>query len=268
MILGRLLIFAGVVLGAIWLFHWFRKTPPARVARTLRKAAIWGGIAILLLAIATGRLNPIFAAIAALIPVLMRLLHLLQMLPALQQLLRSLGIGVPGVPGGGGPAGGAAGGVPGGAQVSAIRTRFLEMRLDHGTGTMDGEVLDGPFAGRRLSDLGLDELLRMLELYGDSDSQSAALLETYLDRERGADWRERGRDGARPAGQAQSVGGPMTESEALAILGLPAGADPDSIRAAHRRLMQKLHPDRGGSDYLAAKINQAKDLLLGERTGR
>lgn len=269
--MARLLILAGVVLGVLWFLHWFRRTPPAQVASTLRRVALWALIGVLVLAVATGRLNPIFAAIGALIPVVFRLLQLAQLLPALQRVLRSLGLGGPGLLGGSGPAGGGTGpgAAPGqaGAQVSEIRTRFLLMRLDHGSGVMDGEVLEGPFAGRRLSDLGLDALLRMLELYRDQDVQSAAVLEAYLDRERGPEWREQATAGGGEGttGQARAAGGPLSESEAWAILGLAPGADAEAIRAAHRRLMQKLHPDRGGSDYLAAKINEAKRVLLKER---
>jgi hypothetical protein len=185
----------------------------------------------------------------------MRAAALVRILPAIQQILRSLGLG-----GLAGPGGAAAGT---GAQASSIRTKFLAMRLDHATGAMDGDVLDGPFQGRRLSDLRLEDLMRMLELYRDADAQSAAVLEAYLDREREADWRAgdqgRGRTGRAPAPRDR-----LTETEALAILGLEPDADAEAIREAHLRLMQRLHPDRGGSDYLAAKINEAKRLLLGD----
>ncbi len=261
--MARLLILIGVVLGVLWFLRWFSRTPPAQVARVLRKAALWAVIGVLILAVATGRLNPVFAAIGALIPLVLRLLNLLQMFPALQRVLRSLGLGGAGVLGGSSPAGGGGGGstIPGGH--SEIRTRFLVMRLDHATGAMDGDVLEGPFAGRALSDLGLDELLRMLELYREADAQSAAVLEAYLDRERDPDWRDRYTGG--PTGHSGKAEGRLSESEAWSILGLQPGADAAAIKAAHRRLMQRLHPDRGGSDYLAAKINEAKRVLLGER---
>jgi hypothetical protein len=253
--MARLLILL-VILGALlWFLHWFRATPPHRVSQVLRKAAFWGLIGVLVLAAATGRLSPIFAAIGAAIPLLLRAAALVRLFPAIQQILRGLGLG--GLTGPGGVGAGT------GAQASSIRTKFLEMRLEHSTGTMDGDVLDGPFQGRRLSDLRLEDLMRMLEFYRDADAQSAAVLEAYLDREREADWRARDEGSGRP-GRAPAQGERLTKAEAWAILGLEPDADADAIRTAHRRLMQRLHPDRGGSDYLAAKINEAKRLLLGD----
>jgi hypothetical protein len=107
----------------------------------------------------------------------------------------------------------------------------------------------------------------MLELYREADAQSASVLEAYLDRERGTDWRahDPGPGSGSDSKQGGAASGPMNEAEALAILGLAAGAGEPAIRDAHRRLMQRLHPDRGGSDYLAAKINEAKRVLLKER---
>lgn len=250
-----------VLLGALlWFLHWFRSTPPHRVVQGLRKAALWGGLGLLVLATMTGRLSPIFAAIAGALAVLLRLASVLQMLPMLRQLMASLGLGnlpgaSPGAAGGAGP-------------VSGIRTRYLDMTLEHASGRMDGTVREGSFVGQQLSDLHLSQLLRMLELYQDSDAQSAAVLTAYLDREHGEDWRAAfAAGGAAPAGNGANLGkgaGALTREEALAVLGLEPGADHEQVRAAHRRLMQKLHPDRGGSDYLAAQINAAKRLLLGE----
>jgi hypothetical protein len=251
--MARLLILFGILAAILWFLHWFRKTPAHRVSQVLRKGALWGLIGLLVLAAATGRLSPVFAAIGAAITLLLRAAYLVQLVPAIKQLLRGIGLG--GLAGAGAASGGAAG------QASSIRTKFLEMRLDHETGAMDGRVLDGPFQGRQLSDLTLDDLMRMLELYRDSDAQSVAVLEAYLDRERGADWRQCDRgDGG--AGRAPAHHERLTKVDAWAILGLEPGADVDAIRDAHRRLMQRLHPDRGGSDYLAAKINEAKRVLL------
>ncbi|WP_295383848.1 molecular chaperone DnaJ [uncultured Thiodictyon sp.] len=262
--MGRLLILPFIALGVFWFLYWFRRTPPARVADILRKVAMWSLVGVLVLAAATGRLSPIFAFIGALIPAAVRLLTLLQSVPALQRLLRSLGIPLPGGIFGGAPGAGGTGSTSsGGAGGSSIRTRFLEMRLEHATGAMDGRVLEGPFVGRELRDLRLDELLRMLELYREADAQSASVLEAYLDRERGPDWRTR--DPGPGAGHTGAGDGPMNEAEALAILGLEPAADAAAIRDAHRRLMQRLHPDRGGSGYLAAKINEAKRVLLKAR---
>jgi hypothetical protein len=154
---------------------------------------------------------------------------------------------------------------PSEGQSSTVETDFLRMRLDHDSGRMGGEVLRGTFQGRELDDLSLTELLDLLEECQISDSRSATILEAYLDRVRPEDWRAAG---GGPSGRAESGeasrggGGAMTRNEAYEVLGLEPGASAGEIKDAHRRLMLKMHPDQGGSTYLAAKINQAKDLLL------
>jgi hypothetical protein len=155
-------------------------------------------------------------------------------------------------------------------QASEVKTRFLRMVLDHDSGEMSGEVLEGRYRGARLENLGLEDKLELWLECRSADPQSAAVLEAYLDRAHGDAWREAARDRfdgaeAPPPGSAP---GRMTEEEALSILGLEAGAAEQEIIDAHRRLLQKVHPDHGGSNYLAAKINEARDLLVARARGR
>ena len=152
------------------------------------------------------------------------------------------------------------GGRPSPGGTSRVRSATIEMRLDHLTGAMTGSVLAGTFAGRDLDSLDEKDLAQVAADCAAADPDGARLLQAYLHRRfpgRGED-AERDRDpgtgqGAKP--------GAMTEEEAYDILGLQPGAGPEAIRAAHRTLMKKLHPDQGGSTYLAARVNQAKDVL-------
>jgi len=145
-------------------------------------------------------------------------------------------------------------------QSSRVVTEHLEMELDHATGAMRGRVLKGFFAGRNIEDLRPVEVAHLWQDCRYSDPASAQLVEAFLDRIHPT-WRE---DMARAEqDRPRTPDGRMSTEEALDILGLEPGADEPAIRQAHRELMLKLHPDRGGSTYLAAKINEAKDTLLG-----
>jgi hypothetical protein len=144
---------------------------------------------------------------------------------------------------------------------SVVRTAMLEMELDHDTGSMNGVVLAGRHEGGVLDEMSEDALRDLAGEVSQSDRESAELLEAYLDR-RMPGWRDdmEADAGAGHGGARQS--GPMTHEEAYEILGLEPGASAVDIRKAHRRLMQGVHPDVGGSSFLAARINEAKDLLL------
>jgi len=145
----------------------------------------------------------------------------------------------------------------------SVTTATLAMRLDPATGALDGEVRRGRLRGRRLSALPLAQLLDLLAEVRRDDPESEPLLEAFLDR-RHPGWRSEG--GSEEAGAAGDDGA-MTERRALEILGLEPGADEQAIKAAHRRLMAQVHPDRGGSAWLAAQLNAAREYLLA-RGGR
>lgn len=212
--------------------------------RTLLNALRWTAIGLLglvtLVLLVSGRLGLALGAAAVLLPWAMRS-------------LRSTGMG-----------GYAAGGAGGGDRTSTIRTRFVHMSLDHASGRLDGEIIDGPQAGQRLNALSREALIGLLADYHRQDPQSAQLLEAYLDR-MDPSWREAAADAGAEAGGGDAgpaAPGVLSRDDAYRILGLEPGASDDEIKAAHHRLIASLHPDRGGSSYLAAQVNRARDILL------
>jgi hypothetical protein len=196
------------------------------------------GVLAVLLALLSGRLHPLIAAAGGALLLLRRLF-------AAKQVFDQFNTG---------------NGAGNGAS-SNVSTRILDMSLNHDSGDMDGTVREGQFAGRSLAQLSIDELLELLAQCRAEDAQSAAVLEVYLDRVHGDSWRDR--VGAEPGAQHAAAGSAsMSAQEARDILGVAGSASRDEIVTAHRKLMLKLHPDRGGSTYLATKVNQAKKLLL------
>ncbi len=220
--------------GLLMLVYLFVNADPVRLARGLKVT----GIVIAVLAVATlaisGRLAALLMPVAMLMPALIRVRSLLDRFRP-----------------------------PGGGQASTVATPFLRMTLDHDTGSMTGTILQGRFSGMRVEELGSGELLALLRECRAEDEEGARLLEAYLDRIH-PDWRDElaGERAGSSGGGSRPTSGDMTVDEAYAILGLSPGADADAIREAHRRLMVKLHPDHGGSGYLATKINRARDVLL------
>lgn len=232
--------------------RWFASVPPARAAR----AILWGfaiavGLAILI-ALHNGLLAALWMAVVTAFSLINRAAgsrlawFLLNALPFIPFLRRTVG--------------GGRGKMPGAGQTSDVETAWLRMSLDHDSGTMDGLVLQGRFRGRRLRELAAAELLDLLAELRVADADSAALLEGYLDAVH-AGWRQA--QGTETSGDGAAAGA-MTREEAYRVLGLEPGADDGAVRAAYRDLMKRVHPDQGGSAYLAAKLNQAKALLLGE----
>ena len=146
------------------------------------------------------------------------------------------------------------------AATNRLETPHILLRVNANTRAMNGEVRQGTFAGMQLEQLAGDDLLDLLAELRKTDKRSADILMTYLDHSQLDDWRARYR--ARFTKSKEQ----MARDEALQILGLKEGATEDDIKAAYRRLMGRLHPDAGGTDYLAAKVNTAKDLLIGSKS--
>lgn len=251
----RILLVVLVIVGLGLLVQWFIRTEPRQILRSMRWAGLVVVVVLAAVLVATRQFQLLYGLAILLVPWLLRG-------RALWNRMKT-----------------ARGPTPG--QGSEVRTRFVVMQLDHDTGVMDGIVQEGPFAGRTLSALALDDVIALYRAAAAEDEASGQVLLAYLERMHGEAWRERAEAGTRaggggpfgdggwPGGEGPGAratgGGPMGAAEARAILGVGDDATDEEIKQAHRRLMKQFHPDHGGSDYLAARINEAKEVLLGER---
>ena len=237
-----------VLIALILAARWFVSADPKLLARLLK----WGSLGLLVLVAAffalTGRL-------VLALPLAILLLPLIR-----GWLRRRMGLAPGGGFGGLGGFGGFGrfGAGPSQGQSSEVETDMLSMTLDHDSGAISGTIKKGRFGGQQLVDLDLGDLFKLLDECRQKDPESATVIEAYLDRIV-PDWR--GDESAENSAGAAGTRGAMSREEAWRILGLEPGASTDEIREAHHRLMLKLHPDTGGSTYLASQINQAKEVL-------
>ena len=223
-----------LLVAALLIMRWYESANPSRLAKVLKWIFLCLGAAIAIFLGVTGRIQ------LAAIPLTLIFLPLI---------LRSLRSGV------------SQSGTPSPGRQSEVQTAYLRMNLDHDSGEMHGTVLHGKYESSELNELSREELLSVLRECRANDEQSARLMESYLDHMYGENWREgTEEDGSRHRRRTSST--TMTRDEAYEVLGLVPGASEIEIREAHRKLQLKNHPDQGGSDYLAAKINQAKEVLL------
>lgn len=229
----RILLALATIILIFWAFARWKALPPEQRKKSLLKAILIAIFAACVIAVFTGRLHWIGAVIAAAAALLkFGFSTILRSLPFLNILRRSPFLGEP-----------------------QFKTAFLEVKIDLKSGQVFGNIMSGPQQGRALNDLSPEELSELERYYNEHDKKSYYLLQVIRQRN-GHQYQ------ANEQQQSyQSVGDPSVD-EALHILGLQPGCDKKTVIKAHRHLMQKLHPDRGGNDYLASRVNTAKDILI------
>lgn len=232
-----------IVVGALAI-RWFVHANPASLARRIKIGAIWLGVLLVIGIAVVGRLPWLLGLLLPLAPLIISILMRRRGAPAEDW------------------------GIPSGRQ-STVNTDHLSMTFDHDSGELNGRVTAGSYAGRELSGMSMTEVQMLLkEVVAAGDTESSNIITSFLERTYGEAWRHpaggaEGADGGEHAGaESPPPGGAMSRDEAWRVLGLSPGASDEEIRSAHRRLMKQIHPDHGGSDYLASKINEAKDVLL------
>jgi len=234
--MSRIVLFLALLGAIVFWWHWTNTPDAAQRKRLLQRSVIGVLIVAILLLVVTGHMHWLGAVVAGLLAFVRQNMGLLvRFTPLIAQILRTRtsGSGTPG--------------------ISTVSTRLLQMSLNHATGKLSGSVLTGEFMGRLLDDLSKPELVRLLEWCEHNDTDSARLLDSYLVNRFGGP--------STNSGTAGRNSGDMNVEEALQVLGLTGTPTKDEITRAYRKVMQQLHPDRGGSEYFAAKVNQAREVL-------
>mgnify|MGYP001290057642 CR=1 FL=1 len=236
------LIFAIAVIGGLYLVaRWWVQAEPRQILKALRWVAVAIGLILLAFIVLSGRWSWLPGLLLFALPWLSRF-------RAINTMRKN-----------------ARGPRPG--QSSEVSTRFLRMELDHDSGEMTGDVIAGQHEGCRIEKMNLGELIRLWRECAAEDEQSRLVLENYLDRGH-PEWRRVAGAGPREEASGGRSDSPwtttgMSADEACEILGVAPSATSEDIESAYRRVMKSAHPDHGGSDWMAAKVNQAKDILLG-----
>lgn len=233
--LPRLLLALIVIFGLYYSYLWLKKLPPERRRKALWVGSLWAVIAVVLLAVITGKLHPLAMVFAAALGVAkIGFTTLIRALPLLRFIGKNYHFGSP-----------------------RFSTSFLQIELNIKTGQITGKVIAGPHANAAIESLSLEELSELEHHYKDRDSRSYYLIRMIKQRAGGGRSQEQ-----QEQANYSAVGDPSID-EALQILGIrSSNPTKKEIIAAHRQLIQKFHPDRGGNDYLASRINLAKDILL------
>ena len=233
-----LLIFVG--------YYLFKKRSKKQDKAAVMRAVLIGFATLMIFLTVTGRVHVIAGVIGAMLPLITRALPLIRYWPLLSSFLKKSG------------ASSASTANTGSGGTSRVSTALLDMTLDIQTGRMNGTITAGGFVGRQLSELSLAELKGFYQESLQSDTDTVRLLDAYVRQEYGEQWEGNSHTDNTSATQ----GGPMSAEEARLVLGLGDQPSKADIVKTHRKLISKLHPDKGGSDYLATKINQARDILL------
>jgi hypothetical protein len=248
--MAYLILGIGVLIGGILLVRWFANAQPQQIVSGAKWVALALGAAVIIFMLLLRRFDVIGWLFAVALPFMLRFSSLFRHLKTMRRA--------------------AAGPSPG--QFSEIRTHYFIMRLEHDSGQLSGDIIAGPYQGRTLQSLTLEEALALLAQCRQNDPNGAQALETFIDRVHGPDWRANtasgtgqgtGGENASRQGHPRQTDDVMTPQRAAEILGVSVNASAQEIRSAHRRLMKIAHPDQGGSDFLATQINRAKDSLLG-----
>ena len=234
-----------ILIGVVLAGRWYVNASPSSILRVFKWIAIICIIILVAVVILTRQFAWAAFALPALLPWLLRARRASRMAKNWARMSGAAATGSGTAPG----------------QTSEIETKYLRMYLVHDTGEMNGDVIFGKFTGRTLRSLKFEELVSVMEEVKD-DNPSVQVLTAYLERYHESAWRDQMSSNGEASSNAPEASGAMTLEEAYKVLGLEVGATKLQIKEAHKRLMNKIHPDHGGSTYLATKLNEAKDFLL------